>query len=279
MRVGRAPPRSARLRRTERRRTNGNKGRIFDIIHANNFKGDPVMAMVHDADGPVGFFDSGVGGLNILAAFKRLCPDVKTEYIADTEHCPYGNRPADEIVRLSEACVKKLLRRKCRMIVVACNTATAAAIDYLRAKYPHVPFVGIEPAIKPAALRSKSGVVGVLATAGTFSGRLYNETKAKFAKNVTVLAAVADEFVAEAERLGGAPVDSLKPAAYARLERIVRAKVEPLLKAGADKIVLGCTHFPHLKPVIEKVCGGRAEIVDPSDAVARQAKRVLESLP
>ena len=237
------------------------------------------MAMVHDADGPVGFFDSGVGGLNILAAFKRLCPDVKTEYIADTEHCPYGNRPADEIVRLSEACVKKLLRRKCRMIVVACNTATAAAIDYLRAKYPHVPFVGIEPAIKPAALRSKSGVVGVLATAGTFSGRLYNETKAKFAKNVTVLAAVADEFVAEAERLGGAPVDSLKPAAYARLERIVRAKVEPLLKAGADKIVLGCTHFPHLKPVIEKVCGGRAEIVDPSDAVARQAKRVLESLP
>ena len=215
---------------------------------------------------PVGFFDSGIGGTCILNAFRRICPDEKTVYIADTKNCPYGNKPAEEIIRLSEANVKKLLRRNCKMIVVACNTATAAAIDYLRAKYPDVPFVGLEPAVKPAALRSKTGVVGVLATAGTFHGRLYNETKAKFAKNVTVIAAQADEFVQLVER---------GETSGAKVEKIVRAKVAPLLKAGADKIVLGCTHFPHLKSVIEKVCAGCAEVIDPSDAVARQAKRVL----
>ena len=215
---------------------------------------------------PVGFFDSGIGGTCILNAFKKLCPDEETVYIADSKNCPYGNKPPEEIIRLSEANVKKLLKKNCKMIVIACNTATAAAIDYLRAKYPEVPFVGIEPAVKPAALRSKSGVVGVLATAGTFHGRLYNETKARFAKNVTVLAVVADEFVQLVER---------GETTGARAERIVRAKVEPLLKAGADKIVLGCTHFPHLKQLIEKVCGEKAEVIDPSDAVARQAKRIL----
>ena len=214
----------------------------------------------------VGFFDSGVGGTCILRAFQRLCPDVPTEYIADSAHCPYGNKPPEEIVRLSVANTEELLRRGCGIVVVACNTATAAAIDYLRTNYPEVPFVGIEPATKPAALRSKTGVVGVLATAGTFHGRLYNETKAKFAKNVTVLAAVADEFVQLVER---------GETSGAKVEKVVRAKVEPLLKAGADRIVLGCTHFPHLKPVIEKVCAGRAEVIDPSAAVARQIQRVL----
>ena len=215
---------------------------------------------------PVGFFDSGIGGTCILNAFKRLCPDEETVYLADSRHCPYGNRPPEEIRRLAEVQVKKLLRKRCKLIVIACNTATAAAIDYLRAKYSEVPFVGLEPAVKPAALKSKTGVVGVLATAGTFQGRLYNETKAKFAKGVTVLAVVADEFVQLVER-----GETSGP----RVEKTVRAKVEPLLKAGADKIVLGCTHFPHLKGVIEKVCAGKAEVLDPSDAVARQAKRVL----
>lgn len=154
------------------------------------------------------------------------------------------------------------------MIVVACNTATAAAIDYLRAKYPEVPFVGLEPAVKPAALKSKSGVVAVLATEGTFNGRLYKETSTRFAKNVVVLTVVADEFVLMVERgeTGGK-----------KAEAAVRKRLEPLLAAGADHIVLGCTHFPHLKPLMEKIAAGRAEIVDPSDAVARQAKRVLEA--
>ena len=232
-----------------------------------------------DSRAPVGFFDSGLGGTCILEAFRRLCPLEKTIYIADSRHCPYGNRSPEEIIRLSEANVKRLLRRKCKMIVVACNTATAAAIDYLRVKYPEVPFIGIEPAVKPAALRSKSGVVGVLATAGTFGGRLYKETKARFARNVTVIATVADEFVTEVEkaRIPGTIAVDGRRLRSAAVERIVRAKIEPLLGAGADKIVLGCTHFPHLKSVIEKVCAERAEVIDPSDAVARQARRVLAS--
>ena len=216
----------------------------------------------------VGFFDSGVGGTCILHAFQKLCPDVPTEYLADSEHCPYGNRPADEIIRLSVANTEELLRRGCDVIVVACNTATAAAIDHLRTTYPKIPFVGIEPAIKPAALRSKTGVVGVLATAGTFHGRLYNETKARFAKDVTVLAVVADEFVQLVER---------GETSGAEVEAVVRRRIEPLLSAGADHLVLGCTHFPHLKPVIEKVCAGRAVVVDPSDAVARQVRRIVRA--
>lgn len=217
-------------------------------------------------DRPVGFFDSGLGGLCILEAFKRACPAESTVYIADSANCPYGNRPADEIIRLSEANVRTLLAKKCKMIVVACNTATAAAIDVLRKKHPRTPFIGLEPAVKPAVRRSASGVVGVLATAGTFSGRLYRETTARFAKNVTVLAAVADEFVRLVER-----GETEGP----RAEAVVRAKVEPLLAAGVDTLVLGCTHFPHLRPLIERVAAGRAAVVDPSAAVARQAKRVL----
>ena len=244
-------------------------------------KSHPSSLVPHPSEKPVGFFDSGIGGTCILKAFRKLCPDEETVYIADSRNCPYGNKSPDEIIRLSEKNVKKLLKKNCKMIVVACNTATAASIDYLRAKYPHVPFVGLEPAVKPAALRSKTGIVGVLATAGTFHGRLYNETKAKFAKNVTVLAVQADEFVTEVERAyRGLDVREVLEKLedlenLGHLEPVVRRRIEPLLKAGADKIVLGCTHFPHLKPVIEKVCAGRAEVIDPSDAVARQAKRVL----
>ena len=229
---------------------------------------------------PVGFFDSGIGGTCILEAFRRLCPDERTVYIADSRNCPYGNKPPEEIIRLSEANVRKLLAKRCKMIVVACNTATAAAIDYLRAKYPQVPFVGLEPAIKPAALRSKTGIVAVLATQGTFNGRLYRETSARCAKGVTILATVADEFVELVERAAvpGTVTIDRRRLLTKRAERIVRAKIEPLIAAGADHIVLGCTHFPHLKPLIEKIAAGRAAVVDPSEAVARQAKRVLENL-
>ena len=249
------------------------------------------------SDGAVGFFDSGLGGLCILDAFVALCPNESTVYIADSANCPYGNRPADEIVRLSRANTEELLSRGCKMVVVACNTATAAAIDTLRAEWPDVPFIGIEPALKPAALESKTGIVGVLATAGTFGGRLYRETKAKFAKDVTVIATVADEFVeiVESLRVGLGSnrvglesatlndtkmtlIDSKETLNDAKVISTVRSKIEPLLNAGCDRIVLGCTHFPHLKPVIEKVCAGRAEVIDPSAAVARQARRVLARL-
>lgn len=220
---------------------------------------------------PVGFFDSGVGGTSILQAFRRLCPEEKTLYLADTANCPYGNRPPAEVIRLSEAMVQKLLARDCKMIVVACNTATAAAIDYLRGAYPEIPFIGVEPAVKPAALHSRTGVVAVLATAGTFGGRLYNETKARFAKDVRVLAVVADEFVALVESIARGE-GSLGDA---RSRSIVESKIRPLVDAGADHIVLGCTHFPHLKRLIAAVAGPSVAIVDPSEAVAAQARRVL----
>ena len=215
---------------------------------------------------PVGFFDSGVGGLCIRDAFRRECPGEDTVYIADSANCPYGNKPKEEIVRLSEANVSRLAEYGCKMVVVACNTATAAAIDGLRAAHREIPFIGVEPAVKPAALGSSSGVVGVLATAGTFGGRHYNETKARFAGGVRVIAAVADEFVDLVER-GETSGDNA--------ERVVRERLQPLLAAGADRIVLGCTHFPHLRPLMEKVVAGRAEIVDPAEAVARQAHRIL----
>lgn len=215
---------------------------------------------------PIGFFDSGIGGLCIRDAVRKLLPKEDTVYIADSANCPYGNKPPEEIRELARAHTTRLLGFGCKMIVVACNTATAAAIDALRAEWPTVPFVGMEPAVKPAALRSKTGIVGVLATQGTFNGRLYRETSARCAKKTTLITVVADEFVTLVERgeLDGACA-----------EAIVRKKVEPLLAAGADHLVLGCTHFPHLAPLIERVAAGRATIVEPSLAVARQVKRLL----
>ena len=215
---------------------------------------------------PIGFFDSGLGGPCIRDAVRTLLPHEDTVYIADSANCPYGNRPAAEIRELARAHVRTLLAKGCKMVVVACNTATAAAIDALRAEWPEVPFVGMEPAVKPAVLRSRTGVVGVLATEGTFHGRLYRETCARFAQQTTVLMCVADTFVPLVERgeLEGP-----------HAEAVVRAKVEPLLAVGADHLVLGCTHFPHLAPLIARVAAGRAALVDPSEAVARQVARVL----
>ena len=217
----------------------------------------------------VGFFDSGVGGRCVLDAFRRLRPDEPTVYVADSENCPYGNKPPDEIVRLSKRIAADLIGRGCEVVVVACNTATAAAIDELRSEWPDVPFVGMEPAVKPAALGSKSGVVGVLATRGTFNGRLYRETSSKVADAVRIIECVADEFVDLVERGVVSGVEA---------EDAVRRRIEPLIAAGADRIVLGCTHFPHLKHLMENVADGRAEIVDPSDAVARRIVEVLDGV-
>ena len=172
-------------------------------------------------------------------------------------------------MRLSKGIAADLIGRGCEVVVVACNTATAAAIDTLRATWPEVPFVGMEPAVKPAALGSRTGVVGVLATRGTFRGRLYRQTSARVAGNIKIIETVADEFVTLVER---GETDG------AETEVAVRARLEPLLAAGADRIVLGCTHFPHLKPVMEKVAAGRAVIIDPSDAVARRIRDVLKKV-
>lgn len=203
----------------------------------------------------------------MLDAFRRLRPDEPTIYVADTANCPYGNKPPAEIVARSKEIAADLIRRGCRVVVVACNTATAAAIDTLRATWPDIRFVGMEPAVKPAALGSRTGVVAVLATRGTLNGRLYRQTSARIPGSVKIIECVADEFVELVER---------GETSGAAVEASVKARLEPLLEAGADRIVLGCTHFPHLKPVMEKVVRGRAEIVDPSDAVARRIVEVMK---
>ena len=216
---------------------------------------------------PVGFFDSGKGGLSILARFKAICPFESTVYIADDANVPYGTRPPEEILRLSKTNVERLRREYgCKMVVIACNTATAAAIDVLRSESPSYPFVGVEPAVKPAAQLSKSGKVAVLATAGTFGGRLFRQTKNRFAKNVEVINVQAPEFVEMVERGETSGDDAAE-----KVER----RIKPLLDAGCDVIVLGCTHFPHLKKLIEKAAQSRAAVIDPSDAVARRARDVL----
>ena len=215
----------------------------------------------------IGVYDSGVGGLSVWRELVRLMPDEDYVYFSDAAYCPYGPKDPSFIIERACAVTDFFLEKGCSLIVVACNTATAAAISYLRSHYT-VPFVGMEPAIKPAALGSQTGVVGVLATRGTFKGRLYRQTSSRVPGSVKIIEAVADEFVTLVER-----GETAGPA----VESAVRARLEPLLAAGADRIVLGCTHFPHLKPVMEKIVAGRAEIIDPSDAVARRVRDVLQT--
>lgn len=214
----------------------------------------------------IGFFDSGEGGRCVLEAFRKICPDEETVYAADTVNCPYGNRPTAEVKEFALRMAGELVARGCELVVVACNTATAAAIGDLRERWPHVPFVGMEPAIKPAASSTVTGTVAVLATRGTFNGRLYRNTLSRIPRDVKVMECVADEFVEMVER-GETSGEAAEAA--------VRARIEPLIAAGADRIVLGCTHFPHLRPLMEKVAAGRAEIVDSSEAVARRIADVL----
>lgn len=213
----------------------------------------------------IGVFDSGVGGLSVWRELVRLMPDEEYIYYADSTNCPYGPKDHEYVKSRSAEIVEMLLSKGCNLIVVACNTATAAAISYLRERYK-VPFVGMEPAIKPAVLNSKSGVVGVLATSGTFKGRLYLDTLAKFAGDVKVI-----------ERVGEGLVELVESGNTegAEAECLIRKYVEPMLAEGADHIVLGCTHYPFLENVIKKVVGSRAVIVNPAPAVAQQVKRLL----
>ncbi len=214
---------------------------------------------------PIGVFDSGIGGVSVLREIARRLPSEDLVYFADSANVPYGNRPLDEIERLSLAAADFLLRQGAKMIVVACNTASAAALAALRAAYG-VPFVGMVPAIKPAVARSQTRKVGVLATAGTFRGRLYHDVVERFADGVEVHTQVGQGLVELVE--DGTVSGPVAEAAVARY-------VDPLLDAGVDTLVLGCTHYPFLTPAIERVSGGRLTIVEPSPAIAAQVERVL----
>ncbi len=215
----------------------------------------------------IGIFDSGSGGLSVLKEIRKVLPSGHFIYYADNAHCPYGEKSQDYIRDRARAVTRLLLDKGAELIVVACNTATGAAIAALREEFD-VPFVGMEPAVKPAALGTRSGVIGVLATAGTLKASKYLNTKGLYQDDVRIEEHVGEGFVQLVER---GELDG--PEA----ERTVRASLQPLLDAGADIIVLGCTHYPFLRPVIERIAGPNVRIIDPAPAVARQVLRVLES--
>lgn len=214
----------------------------------------------------IGIFDSGSGGLSVLKEIVKLLPWEKYVYFADNAFCPYGEKSPEFIQQRSMEITDFLLGKGADIIVVACNTATAAAISTLREKYP-VKFIGMEPAIKPAALSSETGVVGVLATAGTLKGSKYLTTKGLYEDNVTIVERVGKGFVELVERgiLDG-------PEA----EATVRESLQPLLEAGSDRIVLGCTHYPFLAGVIGKLAGPGVKVIDPAPHVARHLYEVME---
>lgn len=217
----------------------------------------------------IGIFDSGVGGLSVWREIIKVLPYESTIYYADNANCPYGDKSQQEIIQLADTVTGFLVEKGCSIIVVACNTATAAAIDYLRSAYS-IPFVGMEPAVKPAAVKSKTGVIGVLATRGTFNGRLFQETSRKYASDVKMLIQPGYGLV-ELVEAG----DFSSPKVY----ELLRKYVEPMLEAGADHLVLGCTHYPFLTDAINDIAKGTLLIVDPAPAVALQVKRVVDGLP
>ncbi len=215
----------------------------------------------------VGIFDSGVGGLSVFKELYRWLPNETFLYFADSANCPYGSKSQEEIINLSKAIVDFFLSKGTKLIVVACNTATAAAIDFLRAHYD-IPFVGMEPAIKPAALNTKKGAVGVLATEGTFNGRLFHQTSQKYASDIDVSIQIGKGFVELVEK---AQFDT------PQAEKVVSKVVKPLLDKDIDQLVLACTHYPFLETVIKKVLNNPSiQLINPAPSIAKQAKHLLQ---
>lgn len=214
----------------------------------------------------IGIFDSGCGGLSVLREILRVLPGESFIYYADNANCPYGEKTPEFIRNRGRRITEYLLSRGAGIIVVACNTATAAAISTLRNEYP-VRFIGMEPAVKPAALSSRTGVIGVLATAGTLKGSKYLTTKGIYEDNVKIVEHVGQGFV---ELVENGILDG--PEA----ERTVKESLMPLLEAGADRIVLGCTHYPFLRNVIQRIAGPDALVIDPAPAVARHLVEVMK---
>jgi glutamate racemase len=216
----------------------------------------------------IGLFDSGVGGLSVLRAVRAQLPRADLLYFGDNLHIPYGPRPLAEVREFSEAITRFLLDRSAQVIVVACNTASAAALKHLRATFPAVPFVGMEPAVKPAAEQTQTRVVGVLATPATFQGELFNSVVERFAQGVTVLPQVCPGLVQQIE---AGELDS------PQTEAMLRGWVEPMVAQNIDALVLGCTHYPFVIPLLERICGPGVRVIDPAPAVARQVERVASN--
>ena len=217
----------------------------------------------------VGLFDSGVGGLSVWNAVTERLPYLATLYVADSAHCPYGPRPAGQIRQFARGIAHFLLEQGANLMVVACNTASAAALTALRAELP-VPVVGMEPAIKPAVAQTRTGHIGVLATQGTVDGDLFRTTSARYTAGVTVHVQVGEGLV---ERVEAGQVDQPET------EALLRSVLQPMLRAQVDQIVLGCTHYPFLLPAIRRIVPPHVAVIDPAEAVARQVERVLTAGP
>lgn len=213
----------------------------------------------------IGIFDSGSGGLSVFREIARLLPEERYVYYADNAHCPYGEKSQEHIIGRARFITGFLIEQGCNIVVVACNTATAAAISTLRREFS-IPFIGMEPAVKTAALSTRSGVIGVLATAGTLKASKYLDTRDRYADGVRVIERVGRGFVelVESGELCGPHAES-----------VVRASVEPLIAAGADIIVLGCTHYPFLMDTIRQIAGPGVEVIDPAPAAAKHLLDVM----
>lgn len=216
---------------------------------------------------PAGVFDSGVGGLSVLRAIRSLLPSQPLVYFGDQAHVPYGPRSLEEVRAFSEGITRFLLRRGARLIVVACNTASAAALQHLRTVFPDVPFVGMEPAVKPAAERSQTHRVGVLATPATFQGALYASVVERFANDTILYQDTCPGLVQEIE---GGRLDGKET------RRILERSLRPMLNNHIDTVVLGCTHYPFVIPLIRQIVGPGVQVIDPAPAIARQTQRLLE---
>ena len=215
----------------------------------------------------IGIFDSGLGGLTVASAIRQALPSERLLYFGDTAHIPYGDRTLREVRAFSAGIVRALMGKGCKMIVIACNTASAAALKELREAYPRFSFIGMEPAVKPAVERSRSQVVGVIATRATFQGELFASVVERFAQGVKVIEQPCPGLV---QAIEAGDLDSYGT------EQMLRAWLEPMLAQGMDELVLACTHYPLVRPLIERICGPEVEVIDPAPAVARQVKRVLD---
>jgi glutamate racemase len=214
---------------------------------------------------PIGIFDSGVGGTSIWKEIHRLLPNESTIYLADSKNAPYGPKGKEQIINLCKKNTALLLSKKCKLIVVACNTATTNAISFLRNSY-EVPFIGIEPAIKPAALKSKSKAIGILATKGTLSSTLFHSTSGRFASDVKVIEQDGDGIVQLIEH---GKLNSPEMLALLKLY------LQPMIDARIDYLVLGCSHYPYLIPQLINLLPKQVKIIDSGAAVAKQTKSVL----
>ncbi len=211
----------------------------------------------------LGVFDSGIGGKSIADLLARDFPNAQVEYVQDAAHVPYGGREKEDIISLTETAIQPLIMGKCDCIILACNTATAAAIEYLRDKYPSQKFIGLEPMVKPAVETSKSNIIAVCATPYTLSSERYAELKQQYGEGVTILEPDCSNW---AEMIEHNSLD----------DQSVKGVIQEVLDKGADVIVLACTHYHWIKDTISKYSEGRAVVLDPSDAISRRVASLLE---